>query len=244
MIDIHSHVIYGVDDGPTCLQESLDLLQESYDQGVRMIVATSHRRKVLFETPEEIVYQHFLEVKAAVQTTLPDLQLCYGAELFYTREVLEKMAVGQLPCLGESQVALIEFSAVTSFQEMKKAVLDVLMLGIRPVIAHVERYEALGFNRERIQILREMGCYTQVNSEHVLKPKLFGDGHKIFKKRVRYLLKENLVDCVASDMHNLEKRSSYMAEAYQVIAKLYGEQRAEELLVNGPNQILNSNNAV
>ncbi len=244
MIDIHSHVIYGVDDGPTCLEDSLALLKESYAQGVRTIVATSHRRKGLFETAEETIYQHFLEVKAAAQEALPDLQLFYGAELFYTRDMLDKLITGQVPFLGESQIALIEFSSVIPFQEMRKAVLDMLMLGFRPVIAHIERYESLAFDSDRVQTLRDMGCYTQVNSVHVFKPKLFGDRNKIYKKRVAYFLKENLVDCVASDMHSLDIRPPYMAVAYQLIANIYGEQRAERLFITCPNQILNNDKNV
>ena len=59
MIDVHSHIVFDVDDGPKTLEESLDLIGESYAQGVRTIVSTSHRRKGMFETPEENLYKLF-----------------------------------------------------------------------------------------------------------------------------------------------------------------------------------------
>ena len=62
MIDIHSHIIFGVDDGPKNLEESLALIGEAYAQGVRVIIATSHRRKGMFETPEEIIETEFRKV--------------------------------------------------------------------------------------------------------------------------------------------------------------------------------------
>jgi len=63
MIDIHSHIIFDVDDGPKTLEESKELLEESYRQGVRTIFSTSHRRKGMFETSEEKIQEHFQKVK-------------------------------------------------------------------------------------------------------------------------------------------------------------------------------------
>ena len=67
MIDIHSHIVFDVDDGPKTLKESLNLISESYRQGVRTIVSTSHRRKDMFETPEETIRANFLQVKKAAE---------------------------------------------------------------------------------------------------------------------------------------------------------------------------------
>jgi len=73
----------------------------------------------------------------------------------------------------------------------------------------------------------DMGCYMQINSSSVLKPRLFGDEQKQLKKRARYFLEKDLVHFVASDMHNVDKRPPYMAEAYRLIKEEYGEQRAQ-----------------
>ena len=79
----------------------------------------------------------------------------------------------------------------------------------------------------------------QINSSSVLKPRLFGDTYKFMKKRARYFLDKDLVHVVASDMHNLESRPPYMREAYELIAKKYGAERARELFETNPSRIIN-----
>ena len=174
MIDIHSHIVFDVDDGPKTREDTRALLTESYRQGVRTIISTSHRRKGMFETPEE----------------------------------------------------------KTPYKEIHTALDRLLHLGITPVVAHIERYNCLEKNEERVQEMIDMGCYMQINSSSVLKPRLFGDEQKHLKKRARYFLEKDLVHFVASDMHNLDKRPPYMAEAYRLIKEEYGEKRAKDLFVN------------
>ena len=192
MIDIHSHIVFDVDDGPKSREESKALLAEAYHQGVRMIVSTSHRRKGMFETPEEKIAANFRQVQELAKEVADDLVIAYGAEIYYTRDV----------------------------------------------IAHIERYDALEQNEKRVRELIAMGCYTQVNSSHVLKPKLFGERYKFMKKRAQYFLEHDLVHVIASDMHNLDGRPPHMAEAYSIIAKKYGEEKARELFEENPRQIV------
>ncbi|MFR5716401.1 MAG: CpsB/CapC family capsule biosynthesis tyrosine phosphatase, partial [Streptococcus salivarius] len=99
-------------------------------------------------------------------------------------------------------------------------------------------YDALEENADRVREIINMGCYTQVNSSHVLKPKLFGDKDKVRKKRVRYFLEKNLVHMVASDMHNLGPRPPFMKDAYAIIEKTYGTRRARNLFVENPQTLL------
>ncbi|MTV74613.1 hypothetical protein GM540_11660, partial [Streptococcus pneumoniae] len=84
MIDIHSHIVFDVDDGPKSREESKALLAESYRQGVRTIVSTSHRRKGMFETPEEKIAENFLQVREIAKEVADDLVIAYGAEIYYT----------------------------------------------------------------------------------------------------------------------------------------------------------------
>ena len=72
MIDVHSHIVFDVDDGPKTLEESLELIGESYAQGVRTIVSTSHRRKGMFETPEDKIFANFSKVKEKAAVLFPD----------------------------------------------------------------------------------------------------------------------------------------------------------------------------
>lgn len=239
MIDIHSHIVFGVDDGPKTLEDSLDLIAESYDQGVRTIISTSHRRKGMFETPEDTIWEHFLQVKKAAEEHFPDLTILYGGEIYFTSDVVEKLETRYFPRLNDSRYALIEFSMSTPWREIQQALADVLRAGITPVVAHIERYNALEERFDRVRELIQMGCLTQVNSNHVLKPGLFGDKEKIFKKRGRQFVKEKLVHFIASDMHNLDRRPPYMKQAYRTIEKEYGQAYADLLFKKNQQTLVN-----
>ena len=102
-----------------------------------------------------------------------------------------------------------------------------------PVIAHIERYECLEKNIKLIEKLIEHGVKIQVNAESVLKPKLFGDKHKKYKQRAKYFLEKDIVDIISSDAHNLD-----MKEAYDVILKKYGEEKAKLLFELNAENIL------
>lgn len=238
MIDIHSHIVFDVDDGPQDWAESKALLEEAYAQGVRTIVSTSHRRKGMFETPEDEIAKNFKVVKELAKEIAPDLRILYGAEIYYTSDILDKLENNLIPKLNDTRYALIEFSMNTPYRAIHNALTNVLMLGITPVIAHIERYDALENNEKRVKELINMGCYTQVNSSSILKPKLFGDTYKFMKKRARYFLEKDLVHIVASDMHNLDSRPPYMKEAYEIVSKKYGLDKARELFILNPEKVI------
>lgn len=238
MIDLHSHIIFGVDDGPKTIEESRQLLIEAFNQGIRTIVATSHRRIGMFETPEEKIQINFRQVKELAKEIAPDLSILYGAEVYYSNEMLEKLKDGEVPCVNETSYVLIEFSRSTSFWEIRNALKNLLMLGLTPIVAHIERYQAFENNEKYLKEIIAMGCYTQVNSSSILKPRFFHDKHRALKKRAKYFLDKDLVHFIASDMHNLTKRPPYMKEAYDIISKKYGLKRARELFVENPNKII------
>ena len=238
MIDIHSHIVFDVDDGPKTIEDSRVLLEEAYAQGVRTIVSTSHRRKGMFETPEDKIAANFKIFQELSKEIAPDLTILYGAEIYFTSDILDKLDNHIIPKLNDTRYALIEFSMNTPYREIHSALSKVLMLGITPVIAHIERYHALENDEKRVRELINMGCYTQINSSSILKPKLFGDTYKFMKKRARYFLDRDLVHIVASDMHNLVDRRPYMKEAYELVSKKYGQEKAHELFTTNPAKVI------
>ena len=179
MIDLHSHIIFGVDDGPKTIEESKQLLIEAFHQGVRTIVATSHRRIGMFETPEEKIQMNFNQVQELAKEISPDLTILYGAEVYYSNEMLEKLKNREVPCVNETSYVLIEFSRSTSYWEIKNALKNLLMIGLTPIVAHIERYQSLENNEKYLKEIIAMGCYTQVNSSSILKPKFFNDKNKV-----------------------------------------------------------------
>ena len=133
----------------------------------------------MFETPEDKIFANFSKVKEEAEALYPDLTICYGGELYYTSDIVEKLEKNLIPRMHNTQFALIEFSARTSWKEIHTGLSNVLRAGVTPIVAHIERYDALEENADRVREIINMGCYTQVNSSHVLKPKLFGDKDKV-----------------------------------------------------------------
>lgn len=238
MIDIHSHIIFDVDDGPKTLEDSMRLIKDSYEQGVRSIIATSHRRKGMFETAEDNIKSNFEQLKKEVSLQYKDLQLYYGAEIYYTLDVVEKIELGQYPTLANTKFVLIEFSGNTRFSEIEQAVTKITLIGKIPILAHIERYTELANDKKKLEKLIKRGAYIQINAASVLRPKLFGDKEKIYKKRARFFLENELVHFIASDMHNVTSRKCYMAEAYRVVDEKYGKDYADEIFLENQQLLL------
>ena len=238
LIDIHSHIIFGVDDGPQTIEESRNLLMDSYNQGVRTIVATSHRRIGMFETPEDKIEKNFKSVQILAKEVASDLTVLYGAEIYYSSELMDKLEKKMIPSINGSSYVLIEFSQNAKFWEIKSGLIHILRLGYIPVVAHVERYQAFDRNEEYLKEIINMGCYIQINSSSVLKAKWFNDKNKVLKKRAKYFLDRDLVHCIASDMHHLSERPSFMKDAFNFISKKYGRKKAKKLFVDNPKLII------
>jgi len=236
MIDIHSHVIFGVDDGAKTEKDTRDLLEESYRQGVRTIIATPHRRRGMFETDIEIIKENFKRVEEIATEVAEDLRVYLGSEVYYKEGEIEKIESGVYPRLADTDYVLVEFPYEMRYKEIHRALNKIILLGLTPVVAHVERYNDV--DEKGVQEFINMGVYIQVNAASVLKPKLIGDKHKSYKKRAKKYLDEDLVHFVASDMHNMDSRRMYMKEAYDIIEKKYGPTIAYELFEKNQEKLL------
>ena len=162
----------------------------------------------------------------------------FGREIYYTEDVVEKIGTGELHSLANSRYVLVEFKYGIHPKDLENAIYNIITSGKIPVIAHIERYECLEKNIKLIEKLIDHGAKIQVNSESILKPKLFGDECKKYKQRAKYFLEKDVVDIISSDAHNLDKRKPYMKEAYDIILNKYGEEKAKLLFeINAENII-------
>ena len=100
----------------------------------------------MFETPEDKIFANFSKVKAEAEALYPDLTIYYGGELYYTLDIVEKLEKNLIPRMHNTQFALIEFSARTSWKEIHSGLSNVLRAGVTPIVAHIERYDALEEN--------------------------------------------------------------------------------------------------
>ncbi len=115
----------------------------------------------MFETPEKIIMTNFVQVKERVKVAYPEMTLCYGAELYYSKDILSKLEKRKFQLLMERYI-LLEFSKNTPWKEIQEAVNEVMLLGLTPLLAHIERYDALAFQSERVEELIDKGVILKL----------------------------------------------------------------------------------
>ena len=142
LYDIHCHIVPGVDDGATDIEETRKLLQMEYDQGVRTIIATPHFRFRMFETPVERVKQQFQMVEKAAAEIAPDLQVYSGCEFHANMEMLPMLREQRVMTMAGSRYVLTEFSHNSEENYILERLNALLSGGYKPIVAHIERYEA------------------------------------------------------------------------------------------------------
>ena len=164
-IDIHSHILPGVDDGAVDMEETLAMLTMAYEQGTRTIIATPHYIPGKKKKRAEELRQIHAEVCAAAKETMPDLKILLGNEIYCKEGVLSSIVEGRALPLADTNYVLLEFSTRISYKDLFGYIKAISGKGYRPIIAHVERYGCLYRKEELIRELIGAGAYIQMNTE-------------------------------------------------------------------------------
>ena len=225
LIDIHSHVLYGVDDGAKELEESAAMLRMMYDEGIREAILTPHYHRGHVKADSTVWRRHFDELCEYVRNDKKAgaVKLHLGCELYYYPSATEWLEEGLVLPLAGSRFVLLEFGYKADKRSILEGVQNIIREGYIPVLAHVERYEGLGADTENVRALAEAGAYIQVNSESV------GFGLWGAKAFVTRLLKEGLVHFVATDAHDTKTRAPKLAKAAEHIKKHYGSKYCRQI---------------
>ena len=211
--DIHAHFVYGVDDGAKSLQDMQAMLDEAYLGGIKVMYATSHSTPGIHHFPEEIYTAHLEEARAYCAEKGYDIRLYSGTEILYTPALKNYLERKPLRTLGDSDCVLMEFVPDVSFGEIEAAVTLVENAGYIPILAHVERYGCL-FGRKIYRLKKEHAVRYQVNCGTVVKGMGF-----LKTRQLRGWFKKELIDYVASDMHDLKARRNRMGASAQALEK-------------------------
>lgn len=222
-IDMHCHCLPGIDDGAATMEDSLQMLQTAYADGIRKVIATPHFHHRRGHVPKEVILQKLEEVKEAVRGICPELELYPGNELHYSSKLPELLAENQVCTLANSRYVLVEFSPEKDFSEMRNALLNVQSQGVWPVLAHIERYLCLVSKPQLAVELAEMGVYLQVNADGVL-----GNYGRKEKKLIKKMFSYGLISFVASDAHDTEHRKQELSAAAAYVSKKFGADMAQK----------------
>lgn len=228
MVDLHHHLVFGVDDGAQTMEDSVAMLRAAYEQGVTAIVCTSHS----IGLNKEAYLKHFEVLKNMCAQEFPDMTLKRGMEILCTPDTASMLQSGELLPLGDTQNVLVEFDPNVPFQVLHIALQELSEGGFRPVLAHTERYACMRKDKNMDLIREETQALFQMNADTVIDcDRFFGD------KWVKKMLLEDKIDVIASDAHGISMRACRMKDARKIIEKRFGVERAERLFETTPREL-------
>lgn len=229
MIDIHAHLIYGVDDGPACIEESIEMASEAKKAGINVIIATPHFQRQIYESDKFTENFHRLKLKV----THIGIDLYLGYEVFLNPFSVEGIGEYTGFTLADSGYMLIELPYNASPDSGYEIILGLRNRSITPVLAHPERNRNFTGNYNDFLRLISLGCKVQVDAASILG--IYGSQSKKFVKK---LLDMDLVDFVASNAHFPVDYKEWYLNAYKEFIRLAGTERTSRIFGENAVKIL------
>lgn len=196
-VDIHSHLLPGIDDGSPDLDTSIALIRSMRGMGYTRLITTPHIMGDMYPNTPEIIQDRLLMVQQAIAEQEIDLKLEAAAEYFLDDQMERRIHSGEPLLTLPGKRVLCEFSMLTPTIGVKEMLFEMQMQGYTPIIAHPERYVYLDSNKGFYEDLKDMGCLFQLNLLS-LTPH-YG---KAVLNLTNYLVKKRFYDFVGTDMHN------------------------------------------
>ena len=229
-VDIHSHVLYGLDDGAQTVDESVAMLEMAAQGGTTDIVATPHS-DLTYSFHPELVEERVNELNGLLAGKIhvhrgcdfhlhfDNIQDCLGNPTKYT--------------INHQRYLLVEFADTQIAKTTEEVFKRMLYLEITPVITHPERNPLLQQRMEELAGWVRLGCLVQVTAHSFLDR--FG---KRARRAADQLMERKMVHFVASDAHGVEDRTPLLGEAYAYVAECYGEAKARGIMSDNPRATL------
>lgn len=233
-LDIHTHILPGVDDGARNVEESLEMLRNAEASHVAAVVATPHCNI----PPNWRNYNsadfrgHFLALREKAKQAGIPVQIIAGAEVRVTEDLPRLLADGQILTINGGRYMLTEFMSWAGQEYCCDHLSAILSQGIIPLVAHPERYRVVQKNPAVVGTWLEMGCHIQLTSGSVL-----GKFGSEARKASDYLLRNDMVACVASDAHSSTWRTNYLMDVYDHLSLNYSTGYAQAVLWETPLRI-------
>ena len=235
MVDIHTHILPGIDDGARDWEDAYRMAAIAADSGVDTIVCTHHANvpNLYQNYDSRYLDQLFAELKDRLRRGGFPLRILRGMEIFSTDDVVEKIMAGILLPLHNTDYYLIEFDFYEAPDFMEDIISGIMEIGKRPIIAHPERYICLQDEPEILHYWMTKGLLTQVN-----RGSLQGNFGSECESAARTFIDHHMVTCLASDAHRPDERSTEMGRIFRQVSREYSEILARQLLSENPRRIL------
>ena len=235
MIDIHCHILPGMDDGSGNFSDSIEMAQLAASSGIRTIVATPHCNiPNVFEnywTPE--IRARLDRLQEALNARKIPITLLPGQEIFLSSGFLPLLKQGKLIPINDSRYLLVEFDALEKASIVIRKLQKIIAEGYIPIVAHPERYGFVHENEDMVYRMKELGCLIQIN-----KGSLKGRFGYTATKIAYEILGNHDADFIASDGHSQYSRTPYLADAYEIVSERFSSDYADFLLNYNPQKVL------
>ena len=233
LVDTHCHILPEVDDGPRNMEETRQMLQEAYEDGIRYIIATPHHHpRRGRKSPKQLRRQLKLVREEAAQIS-DELRIYLGTEIYFGQDIPERLREELILTMNRTKYVLVEFSPGDPFDYICQRIQQIQMKGYEVILAHIERYQCMYKNIENVEHLKHMGVRIQVNADSIT-----GESGWKAKRFVRRLIDERLVFCVGTDAHDPKRRPPRMKKAAEYVEKRCGEDYARRIFFSNPRIML------
>lgn len=238
MIDLHCHILQGLDDGPQTMEESIRMCRVAYQDGIRTIVATPHTLNGVYQNGRSTILNGIEELcfELRAQTSELPLRILPGSDVHLCEETLKQFDQGQLITLGDGgKFLLIEFPFQTIPRKAEEILFQFIARRIIPIISHPERNFEIRTRPNRYYEMIKMGCLGQVTAMS-----LTGDFGPKVRQLAERLLRHRLVHLIASDAHSSNGRPPILSAALKAASKVVGKEEAIRMVTEYPRSILES----
>lgn len=229
MIDLHSHILPGLDDGAPDIEVSVAMAQLAVADGITQMACTPHVLPGKYPNTSATILPAIDALQAVLDARAIPLTLLAGADVHVDWDLPEKLAAGDIPTLNGSRYFLLEPPHEILPPRLELLASRLLDAGFVPVITHPERLGWIRKHYEVIQALGAMGCPLQLTADSIAGG--FGGMARDYSLR---MLDEGIVSLFASDAHSARWRKPLMSAARQIVAEGWGEAVAEDLFLNRP----------
>ncbi|SFD86871.1 protein-tyrosine phosphatase [Lentibacillus persicus] len=236
MIDIHCHILPGIDDGAQAITDSLAMAQTASEQGIHTIVATPHHRNGAYDNEKNDILHYTTQLNDQLKEEDIPVTILPGQETRINGDMIDEINNGQIQPLNGTKYVFVEFSSNHVPRYAKQMLFDIQVAGHIPVIVHPERNSAIYQHPSILHEFVQKGALTQVTAAS-----LAGKFGKNIRKFSHQLIDANMTHFIASDAHNTTTRGFVMDEAYQELSDEHGQDMTylfmenAQLLINGQN---------
>jgi protein-tyrosine phosphatase len=233
MLDLHSHILFDLDDGPRRIEDSIDMCRRAVRDGTTAMVGTPHFLSPLFEVDPSVARQRFDALEKRLAEEDVALQIFLGGEVYCAPETAAAVASGRALTLNEGRYVLIELPYDIVPAHFTQALFELETAGRRVILSHPERYVEARERPAFLDELRDRGVLLQITAGA-----LTGGFGSVERQFCRRLVKEGRVHVIASDCHSPTRRPPGLSEAYREAARLVGPSEAERLVEEIPRLIV------